>query len=421
MPFRVARIGDRDHLPRSIEYGQWMAELYSRRSFLAGVLTAGMLSTSAGYFLTRRRQVTLTLATGADPTGGRQLLVNMWNSQNPGTRIEVQEVNSSTRDQFDKFNQTKADLFNLDVIHIPRFVAEDKIVSIDPRNDISLLQPVNQVCRRAGTDQFWAVPFNSDVGMLFRRVTDKRTDAAPTLEQVMAAAVTGPVRFAGQLDTVGTQTDEAFVCNVLEQALAQDDAILDETGTLSYGLGQWQSALAPLADAVRRHRVVAAAGEDDTTRAFQQQNLRYMRSWPVRFPPLDQAVRQADPDTAEIRLGRLPIGILGGQSLAVAKAGPHRDEAIRAIHFLTDTTAQKVLTEFGFAPTGVDAYIDADLQQSLPHLSLIRYAVEGSRPRPMHANYAEFAARFADHMRRYLHDGEPLTQQFSTDIREALR
>jgi multiple sugar transport system substrate-binding protein len=69
----------------------------------------------------------------------------------------------------------------------------------------------------------------------------------------------------------------------------------------------------------------------------------------------------------------------------------------------------------------VDAYIDADLQEALPHLSLVRYAVEGSRPRPIHANYAEFARRFADHTRRHLHDGEELTQQFITDIRSVLR
>ncbi|MFC7277517.1 ABC transporter-binding protein [Paractinoplanes rhizophilus] len=397
-----------------------MAELYSRRSFLAGALTAGMLSTSAGYFFTRRNKIQLTLATGADPTGGRQLLVSMWNRLNPNVQIQVREVNSSTQDQFLKFNETHADIFNLDVIHIPRFAAEGKIVPIELENDISLVAPVRRVCERTGTDQLWAVPFNSDVGMMFRRVTDKRADAPVTLKSVLAASATGPVTFAGQLDTVGRQTDEAFVCNVLEHALAQDEAILDEGGVLSYGLGQWRDALAPLADAIRRKRVVAAAGEDDTARAFQRDSLRYMRNWPVRYLPLDRAER-ARPDTAEIRIDRLPLGILGGQSLAVAADSDYRDEAVRAIHFLTDNPAQKLLTSFGFAPTSVDAYIDADLQEALPHLSLVRYAVEGSRPRPIHANYAEFARRFADHTRRHLHDGEELTQQFITDIRSVLR
>jgi multiple sugar transport system substrate-binding protein len=396
-----------------------MGELYSRRSFLAGALTAGMLSTSAGYLLTRRESITLTLATGADKTGGRRMLITMWNQLNPDTQIVVKEVNSSTQDQFDKFNQTRADIFNLDVIHLPRFVAEGRIKPFTPHNDISLLPPVKRYSQVGSSEtEFWAAPWNADVGMLFRRITDKRAaDQEPVLKSVLAGP---PGQFSAQLDSVGSQTDEAFVVNVLEQALAQDDAILDSTGVLSYGLGQWQDALAPLADAVRRKRVVAQAGEDDTTRAFQRQDLRYMRNWPVGFPALDRAER-AKVGTAEIRLGRLPTGILGGQSLAVAADGAHRAEAVRAIHFLTDTPAQRLLATFGFAPTGVDAYIDAELQAALPQLNIIRYAVEDSRPRPMHANYAAFARAFKDHTYRYLYDGEELTQRFIEDIQGALK
>jgi multiple sugar transport system substrate-binding protein len=394
-----------------------MAELYSRRSFLAGVLTAGTLSTSAGYLLARRESITLTLATGADPTGGRQLLVTMWNTLNPDTQIVTREVNSSTRDQFDKFNDRRADIFNLDAIHIPRFAAKGRIVSITPRNDISLLSPVRLVSQRAGTDEFWAVPFNTDVGMLFRRVADKTADPEPILRDVLRDA---PGSFVGQLDTVGTQTDEAFVVNVLEQALAQDDAILSPDGVLSFSLGQWRDALGPLGDAVRRKRINAEAGEDDTTRAFQRRDLRYMRNWPVGFPALNRA-ESVKANTAEIRLGRLPTGILGGQGLAVSRDCEHRDEAERAIHFLTDTPAQKLLATFGFAPTGVDAYIDGQMRAAMPHLSTIRYAVEASRPRPMSANYADFAERFADHTHRYLYAGEQLTQRFIQDMQEALR
>jgi multiple sugar transport system substrate-binding protein len=278
---------------------------------------------------------------------------------------------------------------------------------------------VRRVCQRPDTDDFWAVPFNTDVGMLFRRIADKSAaDPEPALRDVVRTAAPG--QFVGQLDTVGSQTDEAFVVNVLEHALAQDDAILDPEGTLSFGLGQWRNALAPLADALRAGRLRAEAGEDDTTRRFERDNLRYMRNWPVGFLALDRAER-AERDTAEIRLGRLPTGIVGGQSLAIAADSPHREEAQRAIHFLTDTHAQKLLAAFGFAPTGVDAYIDDQLRPALPHLPLIRYAVEASRPRPMHPNYADFARLFAEHTHRYLYDGEQLTQRFVQDIQGALR
>lgn len=394
-----------------------MTELYSRRSFLAGVLTAGMLSTSAGYLLTRREPVTLSLATGADTTGARQLLIKMWNELDPRVTIVPTEVNSSTQDQYTKFLETRADIFNLDVIHIPRFAADKRIVPITPRNEISLLSPVRALCEERGTDRVWGVPFNTDVGMLYRRVTDKSADPEPTLKDAMAAP---PGSFVGQLDTVGLQTDEAFVVNVLEQALAQDEAILDASGQISYGLGQWREALAPLAAAIRGKRVLTEAGEDDTSRTFQRSDLRFMRNWPVRFPAVDR-VERAKPETAEIRIGRLPIGIIGGQCLAVSAESEHREEAEQVIHFLTDISAQKLLATFGFAPTGVDAYIAAELTPSIPQLNLIRQAVQASRPRPMHPRYHDFASRFADHTHRFLYDGEQLTQRFIADMQEALR
>jgi multiple sugar transport system substrate-binding protein len=395
-----------------------MTELYSRRSFLAGALTAGTLSTSAGYFLTRRESVKLRLATGADPTGGRQLLVSMWNELNPDAQIDVDEVTSSTQDQFDKFNETSADIFNLDVIHLPRFAAEGRITPVTPHNDISLLPAVRRLCQVKGSaDDLWGVPFNTDVGLLFRRITDKRTAGPdPSLQEVLRRS---PEQFTGQLNTVGIQTDEAFVINVLEHALAQDDAILDGNGVLSYNLGQWREALGPLAAVIKR--VDAEAGEDDTTRAFQRRDLSYMRNWPVRFPALDRTERANDAATVEVRLASLPTGILGGQSLAIAKNSDHREVAERAIHFLTDAPAQRLLATFGFAPTGLDTYIDPVLREALPQLSTIRYAVQSARARPMHPNYAEFARLFKEHTYAYLYKGEQLSQRFMTDISAALK
>ncbi len=396
-----------------------MTDLYSRRSFLAGVLAAGTLSTSAGFFLTRRSPVRLTLATGADPTGARDLLIGMWNALHPDITVVAEVITSSTQDQYYKFTQSKADIFNLDVIHIPRFVAENRITPISPGNDISLLAPLKRACQVAGSaDDYWAVPFNADVGMLFRRIADKKAiDDPPTLQEVLA---TGGRQLVGQLDTGGSQTDEAYVVNVLEQALAQDDAILGEDGTISFSLGQWRTALEPLAEAIRTKQVWTEAGEDDATATFSRRNLRYLRNWPVTYRSLDRAER-LKPDTADIRVGPLPVGILGGQSLAVARDSDHRDQAEQVIHFLTDTSAQKLLTTFGFAPTGLDAYIDPALETSTPHLTAIRNAVDQSRARPAHPNYADFAKTFKEHTYAYLYQNEQLSQRFIQDMQRVLK
>jgi multiple sugar transport system substrate-binding protein len=396
-----------------------MPDHYSRRSFLAGVLAAGTLSTTAGYLFTRKPSVTLTLVTGADPTGGRDLLIAMWNESNPDAEIEVEVVRSSTKDQYDKFTRKRADIYNLDTIHIPRFEKAGRISPIRWNSEVSLLEPITRILQVEGSpEEFWAAPFNTDVGMLFRRITNKRTaEEEPTLQQVLARA---PEQFVGQLDTGGSQTDEAFVVNVLEHALAQDDAILSADGTISFSLGQWRTALRPLAAAIRQGRVLAASGEDDTKRVFSGQNLRYMRNWPVEYRALDRAERVKF-DTAEIRVGPLPVGILGGQSLGIAEDTPHREQAERAVRFLTDTPAQKLLATYGFAPTAIDAYTDPGVEATIPHLRAIRNAVERSRPRPIHPNYAEFARKFKEHTYNYLHRDEELTDQFIRDIQEELR
>jgi multiple sugar transport system substrate-binding protein len=397
-----------------------MGELYSRRSFLAGALTAGMLSTAASFLLTRRESITLTLATGVDDSsGGRGQLITMWNELNPDTQIKPLLINSTTQDQYDKFSQSPADIFNLDVIHIPRFAAEGRIKPIKPGNDISLLPPLKRLCALDDSDtEFWAAPWNADVGMLYRRVTDRNSSGGePTLKSMLNAP---PGQFVGQLETVGSQTDEAFVINVLEHALAQDDAILDTDGVVSTNLGQWAEALSPLREAVRRKRVVTEAGEAGTILTYERKNLRYMRNWPVYFPAVDHSERE-DPGTFEIALGRLPIGIIGGQGLAVSAHSRHRSEAQRAIHFLTDTPAQKLLATYGFAPTGVDAYIDAGVQEARPELSLVRFAVEQSRPRPIHQGYAAFSDALKRHVHDFLYTDRELSPQFVEDMKAALR
>lgn len=401
-------------------YGVSMGELYSRRSFLAGALTAGMLSTAASFLLTRRESITLTLATGVDDSqGGRGQLITMWNELNPDTQIKPLLINSTTQDQYYKFVQSPADIYNLDVIHIPRFRAEGRIKPVKPGNDISLLAPVKRLCAVDDSDtEFWAVPWNTDVGMLYRRVTDRSSSGGePTLKSMLS---TPPGQFVGQLDTVGSQTDEAFVINMLEHALAQDDAILDTDGVVSTNLGQWAAAFSPLREALRRKRVVAEAGEAGTITTYERRNLRYMRNWPVYFPAVDGSERD-DPGTLQIALGRLPTGIIGGQGLAVSAHSRHRSEAERVIHFLTDTPAQKLLATYGFAPTGVDAYIDADVQEARPELSLVRYAVEQSRPRPVHQGYAAFSDAFKRHVHDYLYTDRDLSPQFIEDMKVAVK
>jgi multiple sugar transport system substrate-binding protein len=172
---------------------------YSRRDFLAGVLATGTLAAVGTYFAPGGRpgrSVTLRFITGGDPTGARDLLISQWNRANPRARVEVDEITGSTVDQRDamisRVTSGNADIVNLDIINIPYFQSRNHITPIEPQ-DVDEFLPSTLLASKLGdpgANQHWAVPFNTDVGMLFRRVeTDPGT--ADTQAPTLAAVVVG--------------------------------------------------------------------------------------------------------------------------------------------------------------------------------------------------------------------------------------
>jgi len=255
-----------------------VSEGFTRREFLAGVLATGTLSAAATYLLPGGRlrpSVTLTLVTGVDPTGGRQLLIDLWNQANPDTFVKVEEVTGPTLDQKDKMigaaQEGHADVLNLDIIHIPHFAQQGYITAIE-LSDVHEFLPKTLHASlwnmSPDSSRFWAAPFNTDVGMLFERLPadSGANDLVPPMAQIIDAIPDGSTAFAGQLHPLSSASDEAFVINTLEHALSRNDAVLDEdTGLPTYELERWQEALEPLHEAIDKERIRACDNEAQTT------------------------------------------------------------------------------------------------------------------------------------------------------------
>jgi multiple sugar transport system substrate-binding protein len=402
-------------------------EQYSRRSFLTGVLACGTLSASAAYLLPGGRSaspVELRIATGEDLTGGRDVLFDMWNRANPLVTARVDTINSGTGDEravmLSRARAGEADILNLDVIHIPEFAAKGLITPIPLVNALEFLEPTLRMSVVDGQpDRYWAAPFNTDVGLLFRRRADEHPTEVRTLASIIDTIPNGSRQFVAQLRAAASTSDEAFVINVLEHALSRDGKILADDGMPAIDLGRWQRALNPLRDAIAAGRLALADTEDNSVEMFLRERRPYMRNWPVKFRELQRG-RDPDATTARLQIDPLPTGILGGQSLAVVAGSPHADRAIEFIHFLTDQPAQKIIAAHGLAPTRIAAYSDATLEVLVPHLSALREAVEKARPRPIHPNYRQFAQSFHEHANALLFEGTELSLRFITDINNAL-
>jgi multiple sugar transport system substrate-binding protein len=406
---------------------------YSRRDFLAGVLATGTLAALGTYFAPGGRpgpSITLRLVTGRDLTGARDLLISQWNRANPRARVDVEVVTGSTVDQRDamrsRVTSGNADILNLDIINIPYFASHGHIAPIELQGVDEFL-PSTLVASKLGdpdATQHWAAPFNTDVGMLFRRVeSDPATadTAEPTLATVIdGLAPDGSHQFAGQLRPLSSSAEEAFAVNILEHALSRDENILQgDNGMPARELEAWQRALQPLQAAVGAERILLCDSEEDTRDKFHTQSPTYMRNWPVKYRELQQ-MNDLDVARSRIRVGPLPIGILGGQSLAVATTSTEASRATEFIHYLASEESQKVLASYGIAATRKGAYSDPNLKAFIPHLEQLRGAVEQARPRPICPRYPEFSAAFVPHMKRLLEQGMDLTTRFVEDIHNAL-
>jgi multiple sugar transport system substrate-binding protein len=316
-----------------------------------------------------------------------------------------------------------ADIVNLDTIDILEFVGQELLVPMELPDDELFISRTIQASRVDNdASRYWAAPFNTDVGMLFERLTSGGTPTDVTgLAEVLDNLVPdGSQGFVGQLGPTSSASNEAFVVNILEHALSHDDGILNENGIPVYDLGRWQKALDPLRTAIARRRVTLADNEQASVAAFMANtSLRFMRNWPVQYRVLQQ---NNDPDVkaARIRVQPLPVGILGGQSLAVAARSRYPARAAEVIRFLTGNEAQKILAAHGLAPTRITAYGDPNLKAFIPHLEALRGAVEKARPRPVHRNYGAFADAVVSHVTRLLKANTNLPSMFIDEIRAAL-
>lgn len=422
-----------------------MAGRSSRRAFLTGVLACGTLSAAAAYFLPTRAHVELTIAAGGDPDGVRQFLIDLWNSQHPFIRLRQEQVDLSrgARDERDALRSRAengdADILLLDVVFIPEFIRDGLITEVPLDDELEFIDATLRPGLGDGPDRYFAVPFNSDVGLLFARRRSS-PDRLPSLAEVIdrsgdrAAGPASGGTFVGQL-TGGSNdpsTHEAFVVNVLEHLLARDPALLDEqTGMPVRGprdLDSWREAILPLHEAMRRRSVSSAKTETESFGRFvRESDIEYMRNWPVWYgqlfrPPPDGLGTGA----SAISVGQLPTGVLGGASLAVVSGSRYRAEAMEVIRFFTSEPVQRYLASNSWAPVRRAAYQPDPGHLAVIEPGLLREAVESARPRPIHPRYLEFSDVIRAYFSRLL-TTQPdtpveaiLTDSFLDDMNAAL-
>jgi hypothetical protein len=389
----------------------------SRRDLVKGSVATAILSLSASTVLHVRQRDPLRVMLGNDNTGAFAFLFESW-FRRSGIEVIYEPAGSHAPEQRAKMLEWTnvkddrdyvADLFGLDVVHVPEFIQHDHIVKIDkdliaaanrsrgagePLRFDRFIAPALTTCRKPGdsADTHYAVPLTANVGVLFRNASSTPGSKVATLRQLHTDrghtwTAQFPERIPLELDGNGS---EAMMCNLFEHAPALDDGIIGPDGRPDADHERWNRVFGGLREAAAKGRLKRALDEEASAATFNRLGADFMRNWPSS---------RTSADTTPVPAEMIPFqgAIIGGQNLALNSRSERHVDALRLATFLTGEEAQKILALHGYIPTYRSLYdARSAVEAILPQLPDIKRALSWGRHRPRIPRYSEFSARVSE-------------------------
>ncbi|MEU6481681.1 extracellular solute-binding protein [Streptomyces sp. NPDC047017] len=324
----------------------------------------------------------IVVASGRDVTGKngiRQQLIDAWNrqqdKQGTGYHARLVELPGSADEQRSQLlgalqsGSAEYDVVNLDVTWVPEF-AEAGLVR--PLPDTALDGDV--IASVAGTarwkDRVYAVPFNSDVGLLYYR--KDYLGAAGVRQTTLGSGLTWqdlrglgdtldahPPQGYEKLWTTQLAAYEGRTVNAVEAfaSATKDFALTDAAGRYTGSRQQLADGIAELRRRTEKPYTLDHAVASDETASlsdFADGRTAFLRQWPYAYGTLHQTFSAR-------QLGVAPLpgrAVLGGQDLAVTGSSQRAGKAAQLIAFLTGAGSERCLLDAGFAATRTSAYVD---------------------------------------------------------------
>ena len=370
----------------------------------------------------------LVVLSGQDDGVGnqRQRLIQTWNNLHPDQQARIEVLPASADAQHSEMrrraqsDRPDVDVFNLDVTWTAEFAAAGYIRPLKGVDDSGFLAKPLKTCRYEGT--LWALPFNTDAGLLFfrpQRLHQAYNDQEWTLQadpkkhpptwsgiRRETDAVFAAKRPAGDLLQAGYTGQfanyEGLTVNAMEAVWEAGGQVVDEDGNIALGSDDARSGIRTLVRGFADSRIILGDArrqqEADSTEAFKDGRVLFMRNWPVAYRQLkERSTDSNSPSVAgDFDVTSLPgPSALGGQNLAIASESRHPEAARKLIQFLTGEASQQVLfQDGGLASTRVRTYKDPQIQRSYPYASTLLTAVDDAELRPVTPHYWLFSQVF---------------------------
>ncbi|GAA3420592.1 extracellular solute-binding protein [Streptosporangium vulgare] len=312
-----------------------------------------------------RDDCVLRIASGADVSGGarERALGAVWNDIEGRPRacfVAISSVADEQRSAMISAAQSKAghyDVYNLDIQWIPEFAEGGYLRPIDTAAHGGTNDFLSQIWSAGAWNGVqYAVPFNTDVGLLYY-LDDLRE---PKDWRDMTALATA--RRAGPGPTVLGLTGqfapyEGLTVNALEAIWANGGDVVDANGQVVITQKRSVEAVGRLIETVRAGVIsgeTLGSTEAESLTAFRERHALFLRHWPYAHEVLSGESKSKG---VAFRAAPLPWqGVLGGQYLAVSRHTVRRDAAQQLVAALTGEKAARLLYHCGgFAPARVSA------------------------------------------------------------------
>lgn len=415
------------------------------------------------------RPLQLWASRDATANGQRRLLIDQWNAWHGDHQVEMVELPPIADLQYSAIHAAlqaedpHVDVVDLDVPWIAEFAAAGRLAPFDDRDPEGFLKRPLEAGRFDG--ELYALPFNTNVGMLYYRkggesdyahgiLTAKEAEGLRTwddLADTIGWILDEENRFEGGI-AMQLASYEGFTVNVWEYLLANGIEVEDGTGMIDFGGRDAHGLLRDLAqdlhEEVRpgKYLILPEAlqhNEDESLAAFQAGRTPFLRHWPQAIRTLEQCgafAAAASPVEFEVGVVPMPGGVLGGGSLAVSAYSERKQVSRDLIAFLTGPTSQQLLFERGgFAAARPEPYFDAIAQiaNGVPpsgsdcesvggprgEAAALYEALTGDGPgqRPEVRRYTQFSRAFRDALHPALgKDASPDLQRLETLLDQAV-
>lgn len=331
----------------------------------------------------------IVVASGRDVTGKggiRQQLIDAWNRQqekeNSGFRARLVELPGSADEQRSQLlgalqsGSAEYDVVNLDVTWVPEFAEAGLIRPLsDSAIDGDVIGSVAGTARWKG--RVYAVPFNSDVGLLYyrrdylREAGVQQTTLGPGLTwqdllDLGNALDAHPPKGYEKLWTTQLAAYEGRTVNAVEAfaSATKDFSLTDASGHYTGNVEELTAGIMELRRRTEKpYTLDDAFGSDEAASLsdFADGRTAFLRQWPYAYGTLHQTF-------TDRQLGVAPLpgrAVLGGQNLAVTQSSARPGKAAELIRFLTNAESERCLLDAGFAATRTSAYVNDDVTCAL--------------------------------------------------------